>query len=472
MEIRIRKEIRLKTYFLQFLLHTALALLFTAAFWFAALSVMISSQIIIPANQLEQEVLSWRNKTGTHTTITTESIPSGADYAIYDLDQTLIETSFKDSLLEKASMLAASGQTELHADFSGRAYVKVLTDSRIVVVSYRLHASFANPILRRLLPSAEILILLSLFVLLVVMLVLVSFRYARRLEKEILLLQDVSEQIRGQNLDFLIPQTRIREFNRVMESLNALKEELTHSLKEQWQLEQTKKTQMSSLAHDIKTPLTIVCGNAQLLRESALDAEQKIYTDFILDNARQIQKYVGDIIQVSKDRNPSAPSSSCSLPNLLDDLEKTSGSLCIGKHLSFRLLADKAELPSVLPFPYDSLKRMLLNLLDNAVYYSPEKGIIALKICILKNSQTPLSQLMFEVRDEGPGFCAQALHHAADEFYRAEKSRSDRQHFGLGLTITKQLAAESGGTLSLSNRTDRSGAIAAVILPLPSCMSF
>ena len=71
------------------------------------------------------------------------------------------------------------------------------------------------------------------------------------------------------------------------------------------------------------------------------------------------------------------------------------------------------------------------------------------------------------IKDQGDGFSGEALLLAADEFYRADPSRSSRTHFGLGLAIAKQIAAELNGSLRLANAPE-GGALVTVCIPLAS----
>ena len=169
----------------------------------------------------------------------------------------------------------------------GRTYVKRQTDTRIVVLTYDFRSAFANPTFRRLFPSAELLEVFLLLFLLLAAFVLVITRQAKYLSRELFHLQEAADEIRNQSLDFTIRPTAIREFNQVAASLDALKSELSASLKEQWHMQQQRRRQFSALAHDIKTPLTIVRGNAELLSETALDETQQSCNRFILKMPRR-----------------------------------------------------------------------------------------------------------------------------------------------------------------------------------------
>ncbi len=338
----------------------------------------------------------------------------------------------------------------------------------LLFLSIRLHIT-----LGRFFPNTEIVWLILFFLLLILNLTFVIKQNARRLAKELLILQNAADQIRDQNLDFKIAKTGIREFNQVADSLDALRTELSRSLEEQWYMQQQKKRQFAALAHDIKTPLTIVRGNAELLAETALDAEQTSYNQFVLKNAEQIQSYVTKMIETAKEDMPDKDSDNA-LPvpfrQFLDELCENTKSLGHKKDLSIFFTSE--TLPEYLPFPEAPIKRILNNLLDNAIYYSPDHGTVTLHTCIIICENNPSgnsssgSILQFTVSDEGCGFSAEALRLGTEEFYRDDASRSDSSHFGMGLTIVKQLVDGMNGTLILGNRPN-GGGVVTVKLPAP-----
>lgn len=464
-----KKEISLSAFFLRFLLQVILSVTLTGILWLMLIFLGVRLHITLPANYVEQKVRIFADSLNMQDSVTTDMLPDGADYAIYDKNALLQETNLSGSYLAQADDIAASKQDHYPADLSGRVYLKLETDSQILILTYRIRSVFANPTLRRFLPDIEIVGLFVFLLLLIINLIFVITKNAKRLSKELLILQNATDQIREQNLDFNIAKTGIREFNQVADSLDALRTELSHSLEEQWHMQQQKKRQLSALAHDIKTPLTIVRGNAELLAETELDAEQTSYHQFILKNTEQIQNYVTKMIETVKE---DTIDDSVALPvpfgQFLDELCENTKSLGYKKELSISFLSE--TLPEELPFPEAPIKRILNNLLDNAIYYSPCHGTVTLHTSIITrdiNTETSSTgrMLQFIVSDEGDGFSAEALRLGMEEFYRADPSRNDHTHFGMGLAIVKQLVDGMNGTFTLHNHPD-GGGVVTVELPI------
>lgn len=477
-----------------FLAHAVLTFLFIIALWVCLLTAAVISGLVVPANAGEHAVSDWQASLDGHTAIAPEDIPEGVGYAFFDADGTLLETDLgEDALGDAKKLVARDSRTSIWRNGS-RICLRINTDTQCVVVCYRLIASFRPPLLQRIFPNAELFFFLLLLFLLIADFILISLRYARKLNRELQKLAVVADQISQQNLVFDIPRANLSEFNRIMDSLKRLKTDLQHSLKEQWSMEQQKKRRLTALAHDIKTPLAIVTGNAELLSETQQTNEQKEYTAFILDHARQIHRYVTAMLELSGTDAPSDsaletpdgvlcgphshtavndgayklhPRSAmddrscispvCPIKELLSASARNIEMLRKSKCLSCSL--EMQDLPDALPLPEDKLRRILSNLIDNAVEYSPENGTVFLCAYIADNT------LYLSVQDEGEGFSGEALSLAADEFYRGDPARSSREHFGLGLSIVNRIAGELNGTLRFENAPAK-GALVTVSLPV------
>lgn len=454
-KMKTQKEISLSRFFLLFLTHALLSLAGMVVLWTLLLSAASAFHIILPANYVERSLSVWCDTLDGHRAITPEEIPAGADYAFFDKKGTLLRTNLEEEVLKDAVELASeSGPGDIRRN-GACILLRLSTDTQCVIIAYRLVALFTSPFLRRIFPNAEIFFLALLLLLFIVDIILISVCYARKLKRELQKLAAAAARIGQQTLAFEVPGTRLLEFNRIMDSLEHLKTDLQRSLEEQWAMEQQKKRQLTELAHDIKTPLAIVTGNAELLLETEQTEEQREYSAFILEHAGQIQRYVTGMMELAK---PQAVSEGvCDIRELLLAMAGNIESLGKKKQLSCLLFTD--NLPDTLPVPEDGLRRILDNLIDNAIQYSPEGGTVYLCAIAAEDG------LRLSVRDEGAGFSGEALSLAATLFYRSDHSRGSKEHFGLGLAIAKQIATELGGTLHLEN-APKGGAFVTVWLPL------
>lgn len=457
MKQHIKKEISLNRYFIIFLAHAILSLICALLLWGCLLYAAAFFNLILPANTVEHSVAAWRAALDEHTVITPDTLPAGTSYAFFDSQGNLLQSDLTEKDLETAAELSSPAAQGDMRKKGTSVYIKFPTDSGCAIVAYRLIASFSSPFLQRLFPNAELFFLLLLFFMLIADFIFIAVRYARKLNKELQKLAAVAAQIGQQNLVFDIQKTRLSEFNRILDSLKQLKTDLQRSLKEQWAMEQQKKRQLAALTHDIKAPLSIIAGNAELLSETAQTDKQREYTAFILEHAAQIKRYVAEMMELSAPNRTS--DTTVGLHKLLSHAVKNAETLGKEKQLSCCLTVH--DLPKPFPVPKDKLQRILDNLIDNAVQYSPKQGTVFLR------ASYAADMLHLQIQDEGAGFSAEALSLATAEFYRSDKGRSSKEHFGLGLAIVRQIVTELGGTLRLENAVEK-GALVTVEIPVRS----
>ena len=127
---------------------------------------------------------------------------------------------------------------------------------------------------------------------------LLSGHFAKKLKRELRQLREVTEKIGQNDLEFETGPSQIKEIDDVMSSLSGMKEALKDSLTRQWDAQQQKKEQLAALTHDIKTPLTVIKGNAELLAETDLSAENRECTDAILANVGSMEQYLEHMRQL------------------------------------------------------------------------------------------------------------------------------------------------------------------------------
>ena len=237
-----------------------------------------------------------------------------------------------------------------------------------------------------------------------------------------------------------------------------MKDSLKRSLEQQWKAERAQKEQIAALAHDLKTPLTIMQGNADLLSETNLDAEQQQYVDYLLTSSEQMQRYMKLLIDTSraaagyffhKER--------VDFPAYLKQLVLQMDALCRTKGMALQM--NVSDVPAYLTMDKMLLERAVMNVLNNALEHSPQGGTIYVSVG-KANSCVQLS-----VIDEGNGFSQADLHHAKEQFYMADQSRNGEMHFGMGLSIANSIAEQHGGQLTLENATEAGGAKVTIQIP-------
>jgi heavy metal sensor kinase len=214
---------------------------------------------------------------------------------------------------------------------------------------------------------------------------------------------------------------------------------------------------VSDASHELRTPLAAlqtILNVMRTQRRTIDDYEQAL--DDLSEEAGRLQALVENLLQLARSDTPgSAPRELVSLSNLLSDVAESLRPLAESKGLT---LACSVPEGLVLVSELDSLIRLFVNLLDNAIKFT-ERGCVTLRA---QQSQTGMVQIT--VADTGIGIAKQHLPHIFDRFYRVDPSRTTPGS-GLGLAIAAQIAQTHGGTIAV-NSTPGTGTAFVVQLPV------
>ena len=375
-------------------------------------------------------------------------IPMGIEYALLDKNYQLIETTLDENELEQAMRYATTGTSDQNLQ---KRYLLVTRENEYVVLQYYIGAQYTNEWMNEHLPSPDILLIVliaagGLFVCL-----LLTTRFAKKLRLQLVPLFEATSEVAKQNLDFEVGHSNIKEFEDVLISFSHMKESLKASLEQQWKAEQMQKEQIAALAHDLKTPLTVIQGNADLISETELDEEQRLYAEYIGCSSEQMQLYIRTLIDISRAATGYQLNiEDIDLPAYIKQLREQIDALCQTKKIGLQMEIE--NLPAVLSADKLLLERAIMNVVNNALDYSPQDSSISISMIGNKGS------LEISVTDAGPGFSQEDLMHAEEQFYMADHSRSSDLHFGMGLFITKSIIRQHGGQLILSNSKKTGGA--------------
>ena len=375
-------------------------------------------------------------------------IPMGIEYALLDKNYQLIETTLDENELEQAMRYATTGASDQNLQ---KRYLLVTRENEYIVLQYYIGAQYTNEWMNEHLPSPDILLIVliaagGLFVCL-----LLTTRFAKKLRLQLVPLFEATSEVAKQNLDFEVGHSNIKEFEDVLISFSHMKESLKASLEQQWKAEQMQKEQIAALAHDLKTPLTVIQGNADLISETELDEEQRLYAEYIGCSSEQMQLYIRTLIDISRAATGYQLNiEDIDLPAYIKQLREQIDALCQTKKIGLQMEIE--NLPAVLSADKLLLERAIMNVVNNALDYSPQDSSISISMIGNKGS------LEISVTDAGPGFSQEDLLHAEEQFYMADHSRSSDLHFGMGLFITKSIIRQHGGQLILSNSKKTGGA--------------
>jgi two-component system sensor histidine kinase KdpD len=220
---------------------------------------------------------------------------------------------------------------------------------------------------------------------------------------------------------------------------------------------------LTSISHDLRTPLAAILGAVTSLRSYGELYDQGVRDELvstIQDEAERLNRFVTNLLDMTK------LEAGVLEPNLaMIDLGEIVGTVLErGRKVlaNHRIVVDiAADLP-MLQLDFVLFEQVLFNLLDNAAKYAPPETTITLR------SQRRGDKIAIEVLDEGSGIAAEHLAHIFEKFYRIRRADRQRAGTGLGLAICRGFVEAMGGTVEAANRSDRSGAIFTIMLPIPA----
>jgi two-component system sensor histidine kinase KdpD len=204
---------------------------------------------------------------------------------------------------------------------------------------------------------------------------------------------------------------------------------------------------LSSLSHDLRTPLTAIRGAAETLASAGAALDEAVRADLlasITQDTERMTKFLANIMEMARVETGeiSAKRKRVVLAEIIEAaISRVAGAMYAGVNISGAATAAMAD-PAL-------LEQVLVNILDNAVKYAPEGSRIAISTA-RRGGMVELT-----ISDEGVGIPAEDLPHVFDSFFRATRGDRVAPGTGLGLAIAKAFTEAMGGTIrALSPRID------------------
>lgn len=275
--------------------------------------------------------------------------------------------------------------------------------------------------------------------------------YRKKLRNPITQLQNGVERIQEDNLDFHIEYDGDDELGRLCCSMEKMRRELRQKHKALWESFEQRKLLNASVAHDLRTPITVLKGYLDYLEKNI--PQDKLTEDMLLDTVSSMQGavsrlelYVESVRDIEKIENIEIEKRSENVRLLLYELRNNVRQLAGDKEIiiSNDITVDKIQIDKGVFF------RILENLLQNALRYAEKQVSI--------NLSHKKDFLILTVKDDGKGFSAADLEKATTVFYSNDK---EKQHLGIGLSVCKILCEKHGGLLYVGNQKEKGACVTA-----------
>ena len=451
----MKKTTSLKASFWKFLCMLLIGLIGAVAIPFSLILAGTSTGLITYADYSERCTKDLAPVIAATPDLADVQLPMGCKYLVLDKNYQVTETTLEGDDLDRAMEYAISGKINSNLN---KQYLFVTRKNEYVVLQYYIGSQFTNEWLYEHFPSPEILLYIFIAINCIAVCVILTAKFAKNMRTQLSPLFEATAEVSKQNLDFEVGHAKIKEFEDVLASFSDMKDNLKISLERQWKTEQTQKEQIAALAHDLKTPLTVIQGNADLLTETNLDDEQRLYAGYVVESSGQMQSYIQTLIDISRAAvGYQLHIESIDLPAFMQHLFGYMESLCRTKEI--RLQMNTVSLPQMLKFDRALIERAIMNVISNGLDYSPQGGTLYVDV------QSNNGFVEISVTDEGTGFSKEALCHAQERFYMGDQSRNSKLHFGMGLYITNSIMEQHNGQLILENSKETGGAKVTMKLP-------
>ncbi len=452
MELKKNKSTTLFWLFLKQLLWLSACILIEIIIFFLLLNLAINSGFILPANYSEHYLGMNKDVISKSEPFDKGLIPFTCKYGLFDLDENYLTGNFSEDIIDDAKEFIKDGKKNNHL------FILLERANEYCVVQYDISAHFSSSMLHKLFPKFELMYLILFFIIFILIVINSALHFGRKLKKELKPVLEEIGQIQNRELNMERKTSKINEFNKILLSLYDMEAALSQSLKTEWETEQKRKSNISALAHDIKTPLTVIKGNSELILEEDNIAEMYQLADIINSNSDKIERYIKLLIDETKDNLTAGNEEKTTLAALLNDIIKESEAMCSLKDIE--LITQNETLEAEIVLNKDLLERAILNLIKNAIEYTASRKIIKL-YCEYQNNK-----LVISIEDYGKGFTDESLKYAKDQFY-TDKTERNEEHYGLGLYFASNVAEEYNGSVTYYNKPNQTGAVVVFKAVLP-----
>lgn len=223
---------------------------------------------------------------------------------------------------------------------------------------------------------------------------------------------------------------------------------VTRDVTERERLDRMRRDFVANVSHEMRTPLTVVSGYVETLRDLPLDeSDRRKHLDTVATQTENMKRLVEDLLILARLENEQVPieQSRIELASLAEAALRDATALSNGQHRFVSNVEPVSVIGSL-----SELRSALGNLLSNAVRYTPRDGVITLNVSERGND------VLVEVVDTGLGIAKEHIPRLTERFYRVDRSRSrDTGGTGLGLAIVKHVAQRHRGALEIESEPGR-----------------
>ena len=414
------------------IIYSAFVLIFFAILF----NILVNINFIYPANHAEVNIFKVEELLKKDD-FNPADIPYYYDYKYYK-DGQEVENTIDQKYQNHVKNAENTGISYTNSIIYAKYFKKLTYKDKNLILAYQVSPILASEKLYNKIKNVELLYLFLSFIIWLMGFIYLIRKTQRIIKSEINLIATSNENIRNMNLDYDRKISRYTEIQGVLDSLDIMARDLKKSLHDQWQTEKNQKNLIESITHDIRTPITLIKGNTELLKEES-NSSQLEYINGLETGIDRLEIYIKKLNTFSKNMTYKSQVVNENVIDYWIELART-----ITNTEKIELVITNNDATDI-KLNKEDIARALQNLIVNACEHSPKDSSIYLSFEDQNDFYT------ISVKDNGEGFTKEILDKGPQ---KKLTTKDDKMNHGHGLIIVDELVKNNNGRLEISNHKE------------------
>ncbi|MFR8882414.1 MULTISPECIES: sensor histidine kinase [Peptoniphilaceae] len=412
-------------------------LLFMILFSYVLLYVLINNRVVYPANYAEMNSDTVKYEF-LKENWEIDKIPFFYEYQLRDNGE-IIQNTIDERYNQKISEALQKGKSSKDQIIGSDVFKAFKNGNKDLIIKYKISAIPSNPNVYKIIRNFELVFFISMFCLWLIGFIYLISNLTRELRSEIKKISKANYNIEKLQLEFEIEHSDYTEISGVLDSIDRMARSLKESLEKQWNMQMTQKEMIESIIHDVRTPITLIKGNIELLKEDQENVLER--AEDALNGVERLESFLKKLNEFSDLME--SPNEVVS-KEVLDYWLKIVNSICKLKGFSISILSYDA---SNIKLDKSAISIAIQNLVNNAIENSPVGSTIFIGF------YDDIDDYTIVIRDQGNGFNNDILYDVREKFVSTKMY--DNIIHGLGLSIVTKILEINKGQLLLNNYDDQ-----------------
>ena len=407
--------------------------IFMILFSYILLNVLINTGIVYPANYAEMNSDTVKYEF-LKEDWNIDKIPFFYEYQLRDNGE-IIQNTIDERYNQEISEALQNGKSSKDQIIGSDVFKAFKNGNKDLIIKYKICAIPTNPNVYKIIRNFELVYFPSMFCLWLIGFIYLINNLTRKLKSELRKISKTNDNIEKLQLEFEREHSDYAEISGVLDSIDSMARSLKASLEKQWNMQMTQKEMIESITHDVRTPITLIKGNIELLKEDQENVLER--AEDALSGVERLEYFLkklndfSDLTEVPKE---------VVSKGVLDYWIKIVTSICKLKGFSLSILSYDA---SNIKLDKNSISIAIQNLVNNAIENSSVGSTIFIGF------YDDIDDYTIVVRDQGDGLNNDILYNLREK-YVSTKMYDNNIH-GLGLSIVTKILETNKGQLLLKN---------------------